>query len=345
MKWTLILISVSAVLLCGCASIRTTQSPECHAPPSDPSGRTNITVFYATNRAPHDSPNGAISFGSERSDDMRFGTAVLSIPPVGDRRYGSVSGIRVVSVTEIGTPLGFKVALEKEVRIRRPKTRDALLYIHGFSNSFERSLARAAQFAFDGCLEAIPVVFSWPSWGSPFERPYDQDSATFSRDAAASLLHLILSTRGLEETHVLAHSMGSWIALEAMRSRTGWLSREGKKLSGLGVAILASPDVDLDIFRKEIRDARLSAKMIVLLTSRRDVPLGIARFLAHGTPRAGDATADELARAGVGPAGNFRIIDLDAEDIGYCPGAGHRCATGNPTVVRQLGTMMGQIDD
>jgi esterase/lipase superfamily enzyme len=308
-------------------------------------------VFYATNRAVYQSEDGSIFYGSERSDTMSFGKAILSIPPPEQRSFGSISDIRVVSIRHMEGSSKFRNSLEAYARAKTPGHRDALVYIHGFNNTFERSITRAAQFTYDGCLDVLPVVLSWPSRGSPFDRPYDEDSATFSRDAAASLVRFLRSSSVLEDTHVMAHSLGNWIALEALRSTAADMpsppDREPNKERRIGIAILASPDVYLDVFRKDIYKARLSAQMVVLITSRRDIALEFAKLLAHGAPRAGDATDEELTRAGIISRGNFYIIRLDAPEIGHCPGGGHRCATGNPVVLRQIEQLVsrtGELD-
>jgi esterase/lipase superfamily enzyme len=342
--------AVIALSLAGCASLQLTETfPACHLAPVDASGRISVTVFYATNRAVYQGENGAILYGLERSDAMTFGKAVLSLPPPDQRSFGSINDIRILSITHIESASRFRMLLDAYAQAKAPGRREALIYIHGFNNTFGKSIVRTAQFIYDGCLDVVPIVFSWPSRGSPFDRPYDEDSATFSRDAAASLMRLVRSSRVLEDIHVMAHSMGNWIALEALRTSPITSSGHAEMAAErkIGVAILASPDVDLDVFRKEVLRTRLSAKMVVLLTSRRDILLGLAKFIAHGAPRAGDASDEELLRAGVVPRANFHIIRLDTPEIGYCPGGGHRCGTENPVVLRKIRNMIsrtGELD-
>jgi esterase/lipase superfamily enzyme len=268
-----------------------------------------------------------------------FGKAVLSLPHPGSRAFGSINDIRVTAFSSEDAE-AFKAALEANARTRERGHRDALVYIHGYNNGFARSVLRTAQLAYDGCLTSTPIVFSWPSRGSPLERPYDEDSATFSRDAAATLLRLVRSSRVLEDIHVLAHSMGNRIALDALKSVTAT-----KGPPPIRTAILASPDVDLDVFRNEIRGARLSAHVVVLLTSRRDKALSLAKFIAHGAPRAGNATEEELNTARIDAGGNFHIIRTDTAEIGYCPRGGHDCATGNPVVVRGIAKLLDQTGE
>jgi esterase/lipase superfamily enzyme len=337
---------LASLLLGGCATLPGAGAPACHLVPVGSDGRPNVTVFYATNRARDDRPDNTFSYGFERSDALTFGRAVVSLPRPGTRSFGSIADLRIILVTRGETPDAFMAALNAYAKTRPQGHRDALIYVHGFSNTFERSMARTAQFFYDGCLDAVPVVFSWPSRGSFFDRSYDEDSATFSRDAAAKLLQLVRSSRVVEDTHVMAHSMGNWIVLEALKSQPAASSWRppiaGKTVPAISTAVLASPDVDLDVFRQELRAMRRSARTVVLLTSRRDLILGIAKFLAHGAPRAGDASDEELARANIEAAGNFSVIRMDTPEVGRCPGLGHRCETANPVILRRITDLIGR---
>ena len=49
---------------------------------------------------------------------------------------------------------------------------------------------------------------------------------------------------------VLAHSMGNWVTLEALRQMA---IRDGKIAPKIRNVILAAPDVDFDVAREQIR--------------------------------------------------------------------------------------------
>lgn len=326
-----------ALLLSACSTLHGVDGPACRDFPTDADGRPQVTIFYATNREPTGDEGGVPAFGFGRVDAVTFGRARVSIPRRGARSLGSIRDFLIVAAEPIPTPARFAATLATQSRARRPRRRDALVYIHGYNNSFERSVFRAAQFVHDGCLPVVPVVFSWPSRGAPLDHNYDVDSATFSRGPAAELLRLVRDRSGFDRTHVMAHSMGNWIALEAM-ARLG-ASRGPPPRGRIGAAILASPDVDLDVFRRVLPAARPSADLVALLVSRRDNILRLSSLLAHAR-RAGNASREELARHGVVNQGNFRVIRMDDPEIGSCPAGGHRCAAANEKILQEIATLL-----
>jgi esterase/lipase superfamily enzyme len=53
-----------------------------------------------------------------------------------------------------------------KTQIGATKRKEALVYIHGFANSFEDAAIHTAQLATDLELDGAPVLYSWPSSGS-----------------------------------------------------------------------------------------------------------------------------------------------------------------------------------
>jgi esterase/lipase superfamily enzyme len=78
---------------------------------------------------------------------------------------------------------------------------------------------------------------------------YDRDSASYSRDALEDLLRSLSKYRQVGEVSVLAHSMGNWVTLEALRQMA---IRDGKVTDKIRNVLLAAPDVDVDVVREEI---------------------------------------------------------------------------------------------
>jgi esterase/lipase superfamily enzyme len=325
--------------MAGCVALPLADQRSCALSAGTSAGQPQLTVYFATNRAPIENEQGSVAFGYDRSDSLVFGKAVVILPSDADRPIGSLAGTRIAELTTMRDPQLFASALKSQQQ-RSQKKRDALVYIHGYNNSFERSIIRAAQFVHDGCLDVVPVVFSWPSRNAALDRDYDLDSATFSRAAAAEVLARVRDDSGGTQTHILAHSMGNWIAVEAL----GILSKSKRGKAALGAVILASPDVDLDVFRQRLPQVRASARAVALLTSRNDLILRLSQFLTHDT-RAGEATNEELVAHGITNDGNFVIVRMDTADVGYCPGAGHRCATANQVVLEKIAAFLRRNGD
>ena len=61
----------------------------------------------------------------------------------------------------------------------------------------------------------------------------------------------MLAKTGAKRIDIIAHSMGNWVTMEALRQLaiTGDRDLGGK----LGDVVLASPDIDVDVFKKQMR--------------------------------------------------------------------------------------------
>ena len=65
---------------------------------------------------------------------------------------------------------------------------------------------------------------------------------------------MLSKSRGVKSIDIIAHSMGNWLAMETLRQ----LAIAGNRdLNGkLGYVVLASPDIDVDIFKKQMSPLR-----------------------------------------------------------------------------------------
>ena len=137
---------------------------------------------------------------------------------------------------------------------RRSKNPRVLIFVHGFNNRFDDAVYRFAQIVHDSKAEAVPVLFTWPSRGNVQLRSYtyDRESANYSRDALEELIDTAREQYpNIKEVHLLAHSMGNWVTLEALRGRS--LRRIARSEDKVKQALLVAPDVDVDVFRATIK--------------------------------------------------------------------------------------------
>ena len=132
----------------------------------------------------------------------------------------------------------------------RRDSRKVFLFIHGFNTMFAEGLYRLAQLAHDLKAPGVPVLFTWASRGKATAYVYDLNSATAARDGLEHTLRLLLSSNA-EKVNVLAHSMGNWVTVEAFRQIkiSGDLSHADK----IGYVFLAAPDIDIDVFKSQMR--------------------------------------------------------------------------------------------
>jgi esterase/lipase superfamily enzyme len=91
--------------------------------------------------------------------------------------------------------------------------------------------------------------------------------------------------------------MGNWVAVETFRQ----LRASGARFPDhkIGMIALASPDIDLDVFRAQMRRIGPPKKPFLIILSRDDKALQVSSFIAGGQKRLG-ATDDiqELAALG-----------------------------------------------
>jgi hypothetical protein len=133
---------------------------------------------------------------------------------------------------------------------------------------------------------------------------------------------------------LLAHSMGNWVAIEAIAGIPGSSSpRSGHKI---GALVLASPDVDIDVFSKDLPRAVSGANDTLLMTSRNDVLLGLSEFLAHGVSRTGNASQRELSDHHVRSTPHFAILDMDGPGGDGCSPFDHHCAESTPAMLEVI---------
>ena len=141
------------------------------------------------------------------------------------------------SVERKGSKVGSQVLMEDLYRLLVTEQRHVIAYIHGYANSFENSLLRAAQLQHEyraGGKEPVVFAFSWPSDASttPFVayRNDRQDAKMSGVAIARALMRFVEFLRSLDSPadreaprpacecpiHLVAHSMGNWALRHAL---------------------------------------------------------------------------------------------------------------------------------
>jgi esterase/lipase superfamily enzyme len=102
---------------------------------------------------------------------------------------------------------------------------------------------------------------------------YDTNSALAARASFLAVLRT-LSSAGIKTIHVLAHSMGNLVVLEA-------LAGEARTANPLNIAqfIMAAPDVDWDAFNQLAPEVRRITQGMTLYASSADKAMDISRRL------------------------------------------------------------------
>jgi esterase/lipase superfamily enzyme len=262
-------------------------------------GTSRVPIFVATTRQRSTTDPGEM-FNGERAADVSYAAITVSIPPDGSRKVGEVQW----PATLPGDPRRNFVTVSADYLDRQAFTGSiatmakqtgrtkVLVFVHGFNNRFDDAVYRFAQIVHDSKVPAIPVLFTWPSRGEVRLRAYiyDRESANYSRDALESLLNMLTNYPAITEVNLLAHSMGNWIALEALRGRSmrGGQTAGSVRADKLKNVMLVAPDVDVDVFRTQIRRMGAARPRIALFVSQDDQALSLSKNIWGGIPRLGD---------------------------------------------------------
>ncbi len=172
-----------------------------------------------------------------------------------------------------------------------------LVFVHGFNNGFDDGVYRLTQIAHDTNYPGTPVLFSWASAGTVTGYVYDKESANAARDDLEATLKMLARTRA-KSIDIIAHSMGTWVTMEALRQLA---IENNRDLGGkLGYVVLASPDIDVDVFKKQMIRYGKPDKPFTVLLSGDDRALKLSSIISGSKPRVGDyGNAADLASYGI----------------------------------------------
>src|SRR5262249_46285137 len=164
----------------------------------------------------------------------------------------------------------FILAVQRELKEPATFKDHAFVFIHGFWTTFDDSLYRTAQIAYDlgygGETFGTAFLYSWPSGGALRDYKYDFDSARFAVEHLEAFLKLVASRSGATHLHVIAHSMGNWPML-AVLDRVARATANTTKIDQI---ILAAPDIDATEFAKMAFAISTIAKGVTLYASSND---------------------------------------------------------------------------
>jgi esterase/lipase superfamily enzyme len=254
---------------------------------------SRVTILAATTRRKSNVPGKM--FNSQRAQKVSYASITVSIPPDSARKIGEIQWPAVPPgdpqrdfvTTSADVISKQRFADELSAATRQPNRSKVLIFVHGFNTRFDEAVYRFAQIVHDSNAPGIPVLFAWPSRGQIKLRAYtyDRESANYSRDALDRLIEQIASNPRVKEINIVAHSMGNWLTLEALRT----MSIRNKHYPGkIKNVLLVAPDVDVDVFRTELHRIAAPKLRIAVFMSRDDKALALSRTIWGGVPRVGD---------------------------------------------------------
>ncbi|WP_205931023.1 alpha/beta hydrolase [Rhizobium leguminosarum] len=247
---------------------------------------TQVDMLVATTRQPSGDP--ATLFNGERSPKPFMTDVAVSIPP--KRELGTVqwpqrlppnpaTDFAITRVKQIGTIPEGRAWFRQHI-----EGGHALVFIHGFNNKYEDSVFRLAQIVHDSGMQATPILFTWPSRAQLTGYEYDKESTNYSRTALEQSLRVLAADPDVKDITILAHSMGTWLAMESLRQMG---IRDGHVNAKIHNVILASPDIDIQVFAKQFVEMGEPAPKFTIFVSQDDRALAASSFITGNVSRLG----------------------------------------------------------
>ncbi|MCF3640379.1 alpha/beta hydrolase [Rhizobium sp. TRM95111] len=295
-----------------------------------------VEMLVATSRAPSGDP--ATLFSGERSAVPYLTGVAVSIPSDEHRTPGTVqwpkklpanpeTEFAVVRVDELPSPGGGRVWFE-----RHRHDGHVMIFVHGFNNRYEDAVFRFAQIVHDSGANVAPILFTWPSRAKLFDYNYDKESTNYSRTMLETALRTVAKEEDVTTVTVLAHSMGTWLTMEALRQMA---IRDGHVASKIKNVILASPDIDVDVFARQFTELGAERPNFTIFVSQDDKALALSRFISGDVQRLGAINpADEPYRTQLERAG-ITVVDLTT--VKTEDGLNHGKFAESPEIVQLIG--------
>lgn len=275
-------LSILPLLLAACAgqpSLVGVTDPEVAA--EEVTVRNEHRILLATTRRPSEDP--AEAFSGQRNSSLSYAAFDVSVPP------GHVTG--TIELPRRGPPnpnehfvisspkaIAGEHALISQINAQLQDQpvgqRPVLLFVHGYNTNLTTALLGIAQFVEDTGYPGVPVLFSWPSNAQLLKYVYDLNRVLPARD---DIIHVFdtLELANADHYDLVAHSMGNMLVMEAARqvALTDRINVTGKDR----YIILAAPDIDIDVFAKQIAPIPREQRQIFILVSEDDSALKTSR--------------------------------------------------------------------
>jgi esterase/lipase superfamily enzyme len=281
------------------------------------------TVYFASNRILTGDPNVVASYGPNIqppsvTTGIMYGTAFVDGIDVANNGQGFITSIQDTNTGSFARNV---------VGDLTDGGRNLLIFIHGFDNTFDDAITRAAfnrEFlAASGKPQTDTTVlaFSWPSLGKIVGFPVpDADYRHDQKMAQLSGIHLMAFFAQIESilrqarangfrSYLLAHSMGN-LALES--AVENWFLHGNGNSELFNVAILAAGDCGCDAFAQPdltgLDGLSALAPRISVYFSTRDQVLGLSAII-NSLQRLGQNGPQNRGDQTLFPAAAYRMFD------------------------------------
>jgi len=283
---------------------------------NDPRVAIVKNIHVATMRAPAESALAVYS--GNRAAGLSFAEIAVSIPK--KRTPGTIvyprkvpdlkTQFAAVGHTTNKSETEFIASINRQLSAFPPGKRTLFIFVHGYNTNFASGIFRQAQMYHDFNIEGAAINFSWASAGKTPLYLYDRDSAQIARAGLRKTLQLAAKTNA-SGIMLLGHSMGGFVTMETLREIG--IRKEQHILKRIETLVLASPDIDTNVFKQQLAEIKPMPQPFVVFVSSRDRALQASQTLRGGTARLGEGNnIEDLQAQGI------TVVDLsdlsDGED-------------------------------
>jgi len=265
-----------------------------------------MEVFFATDRERNLNTNIKSAFNAERGA-LKYGITRVSIPR--DHRMGELESPLLYKLEFKEDPAKHVVLMDVKIldkssyfnaisqKVKNSEKKSAFIFVHGYNVTFENAARRTAQMTYDLGYDGAPVFYSWPSHGSTSRYTFDEVNIKWSQSNIEKYLKDFLEKSNADNIYLIAHSMGNRALTRAYIS----LVNENPALkSRFTEIILVAPDIDADVFKRDIAPAMIEVgNPVTLYASSEDIPLKASKIVHGGHLRAGDSGENIIVMNGI----------------------------------------------
>jgi esterase/lipase superfamily enzyme len=201
----------------------------------------------------------------------------------------------------------------------------AIVFVHGFNNSFDGAALRLAKTWHAIGRDGVPILFTWPAGFDAFKPiayNHDRESGEFAVQSLKGLLISLAVNERISRVHIIAHSRGTDVASTALREIEAEISasltntpfaqvalgyeaenirdlpyeREPADVTKIETFTLVAADIDLDVFMRRTlgAGAARAARRTSIYTSSGDKAIRISDIFSGSDQRLGRVTFEDF---------------------------------------------------
>lgn len=255
-----------------------------------------VHTYYGTDRTVDGSSDDNATYGSDRGT-LVYGRADVTIPVT--HKPGHIDTAWIKNDPDSAMTVQSATPLERSAfyaDITKNPSKTALIFVHGYYNSFEDAALRTAQLAYDMRFPGIPAFFSWPSQGALFGYVTDEGNVSWALADFKTFLTDYVANSKAEKFYLVCHSMGCRLLTQALKE----LYAQDPKLRGKIVEVfLAAPDIDAGDFKTNTVQSLIgNVNSITIYQSSKDWALK-ASLTWHSFQRLGDCAGGVTILSGM----------------------------------------------